>query len=210
VWLKSTYQLVDNSVIGANRAGFRLKYDHNNKHLELHVSAGDWQQLVPETFANASQVGFVDGYFLLQKNGFATYGRDRQIALYAAWHLPNDDFAFDGVNDYLSRPSDPGQAIDTVAMRSPQFVLSWVHHFGKTLLAAGGYGRYESVGTWALAPVDAIYGLGFLGVQFATGPKTALLIEARRYALVGVPSMPGGLPPTMRGTGLIVDQRIGI
>ncbi|MBV8067262.1 MAG: hypothetical protein JO113_04735, partial [Candidatus Eremiobacteraeota bacterium] len=158
VWLKSTYQLVDNSVIGANRAGFRFKYDHNSKYLEFHVSFGDWQQLVPETFANASQVGFVDGYFLLQRNDFATYGRDRQIGLYAAWHLPNDDFAFDGVNDYLSRPSDPGQAVDTVAMQSPEFIVSWVHHFGKKLLAAGGYGRYESVGTWALAPVDAIYG----------------------------------------------------
>jgi hypothetical protein len=210
VWLKSTYQLVDNTVIGANRAGFHFRYDHNNKNVEFHASYGDWRQLVPETIANASQVGFVDGFFLLQKDAFATYGRDQQLGLYLAWHLPKDDLAFDGVDDYLSRPADPGQPIDVVSTRSPQIVLSWAHHFSKKLLAVGGYGRYETVGTWALAPVDAIYGVGFAGVQFATGPKTALLIEGRRYALVGLPSMPYGMPPTMRGSALIVDQRVGI
>lgn len=211
VWLKSTYQLVDNSVIGANRAGFRFKYDHTaTKGVEFHVSYGDWRQLIPETFANASQVGFVDGFFLLQKNGFGTLGRDQQLGLYVAWHLPQDDFAFDGVEDYLYRPADPGQPIDLVTTRSPQAVLSWAHHFSPKLLAVGGYGRYQTVGTWALTPVDAIYGVGFAGVQLATGPKTALLVQVRRYALVGLPSMPYGLPPTMRGTALIVDQRIAL
>ena len=210
VWLKSTYQLVDNSVIGANRAGYHFRYDHNAKDVEFHASYGDWRQLVPETFANASQVGFVHGFFLLQRNGFATYGRDQQLGLYVAWHLPHDDLAFDLVDDYLSRPADPGQAIDAVATQSPQVVVSWAHHFSKRLLAVGGYGRYEAVGTWALAPVDAIYGVGFAGAQFATGPKTALLVEGRRYGLVGLPSMPGGLPPTMRGTAFIVDQRVSL
>jgi hypothetical protein len=210
VWLKSTYQLVDNSVIGANRAGYHFKYDHHAKNVEFHVSAGDWRQLVPETFANASQVGFVDGFFLPQGNGFATYGRDQQLGVYVAWHLPHDDLAFDGIEDYLSRPAYPTQPIDVVATRSPQIVLSWAHRFNKKLLAVGGYGRYQTIGTWALAPVDAIYGVGFAGVQFATGPATALLIEGRRYALVGLPSMPGGLPPTLRGTAIVVDQRIGL
>jgi hypothetical protein len=208
VWLKSNYQLVDNSVIGANRAGYRFKYDHNDKNLEVHASFGDWRQLVPETIANASQSGFVDGFFLLQKNAFATYGRDEQLGLYAAWHMPKDDLAFDGVEDYLSRPADPGQAIDTVAMRAPQVVVSWAHHFGKKLIALGGYGRYEMAGTWALTPVDAIYGVGFAGVQLATGPKTALLVEGRSYGLIGLPSSVNGLLPTMHGTALIVDQRI--
>jgi hypothetical protein len=210
VWLKSTYQLVDNSVIGANRAGFHFKYDHPGKTVEFHLSAGDWRQLVPETFANASQVGFVDGFFLLQKNAYATFGRDQQLGLYVAWHLTRDDFALDAVDDYLSRPADPTQPVDLVATRSPQAVLSWSHHFTKKLLAVGGYGRFQTVGTWALAPVDAIYGVGFAGVEFATGPKTALLIEGRQYSLVGLPSMPGGLPPTMRGTAVIVDERVGL
>jgi hypothetical protein len=210
VWLKSDYQMVDNSTIGANRAGFHFRYDHPGRGLELHASYGDWRQLVPETVANALQDGFVDGFFLLQHNGFGTYGHDRQVGLYAAWHLLRDDVAFDGVEDYLDRNADLGQAIDTVAMRAPQMVLSWTHRFNGKLLTVGGYGRFEMVGTWATTPVDGIYGVGFAGVQFATGPKTALLVEARRYALVGLPSVRDGLPPTMRGTALVVDQRIGL
>jgi hypothetical protein len=210
VWLKSTYQIVDNSVIGANREGFHFKYDHDSKYLEAHASFGDWHQIEPETESNASQAGFVDGFFLLQKNGFGTIGRDRQAGLYVAWHLPHDDIAFDGVEDYLDRPADSGQAIDTVAMRAPQLVASWAHHFNAKLLTVAGYGRYESVGTWSTTPVDATYGVGFAGVQFATSANTALLIEGRHYGLTGLPSAPGGLPPTMNGNALIVDQRISI
>jgi hypothetical protein len=208
VWLKSNYQAVDNSVIGANRAGFRIKYDHNSKYLEAHLSYGDWRQLVPNTVSNASNAGFVDGFFLLQKDRFATIGVDRQLGLYVAWHLPHDDLAFDGIEDYLSRPADSSQPIDTVTTRAPQFVASWAHHFSDKLLAIGGYGRYELVGTWATTPVNAIFGNAFAGVEFATGPKSWLLIEARRYALVGLPSYIGGAPPTMRGTAFIVDQRV--
>jgi hypothetical protein len=210
VWLKSTYQLVDNSAIGVNRAGFRFKYDHNAKALEVHTSFGDWRQLIPETKANASQVGFVDGFFLLQKNGSGTYGVDRQLGLYVGWHLGEDDLAFDGVEDYLNRPAEPGQPIDLVAIHAPQIVASWTHHFTKRFLTVGGYARYEMVGTWARTPVDAIYGSAFGGVQLATGPSTALLVELHRYALIGLPSIPGGLPPTMRGTAFIVDQRIAL
>jgi hypothetical protein len=173
VWLKSTYQMVDNSVIGANRAGYHFRYDGSGK-IEAHVSYGQWRQLVPETVANASQVGFVDGYFLLQKNGFGTYGTDRQAGLYLAWHLKRDDLVFDGVEDYLDRAPAAGQTIDTVAMRTPEFVVSAQHHFSKSLVAAAGYGRYEAVGTWATTPVKADYGLGFAGVEFSTGPKTAV------------------------------------
>ncbi|HEY1867066.1 MAG TPA: hypothetical protein VGG70_02150, partial [Candidatus Cybelea sp.] len=121
-----------------------------------------------------------------------------------------DDFAFDGVEDYLSRSADAGQPIDVVATRYPQAVLSWAHHFNGKLLAVGGYGRFAAAGQWALAPIDNIYAVGFAGVEFATGPKTAFLIEGRRYALVGLPSIPGGLPPTMHGTTVILDQRIGL
>ncbi|HTU82225.1 MAG TPA: hypothetical protein VMF61_08855 [Candidatus Acidoferrales bacterium] len=210
VWLKSTYQLVDNSVIGANRAGFHFRYDHPGKPFEVHLSYGDWRQLTAETMANASQQGFVDGFFLLQRNGFGTIGTDHQVGLYLAYHFPHDDLALDTVEDFLYRPNDPGEAIDAVNTRAPQAVGSLTHHFSKTFLAVGGYGRYALDGLWATTPVDAIYGVGFAGVEFATGPKTALLIEGRRYALVGLPSAIGGPPPTMSGTGFVVDQRLSL
>jgi len=210
VWLKSTYQLVDNTTIGANRAGYHFRYDGPGKTIEFHFGAGDWRQLVPETFANASQAGFVDGFFLLQRNRFATYGKDQQLAAYVAWHLPHDDLSLDAVDDYLSRPADPQQPVDTVAISAPQLVFTWSHRFNKKTTAATGYGRYATYGTWALAPVNAASAVVFAGAQFATGPKTALMIEARHYTLVGLPTMPGGPPPTMHGTGLIVDQSIGL
>jgi hypothetical protein len=210
VWLKSTYQVVDNSVVGANREGFHFRYDRPGTPIEFHAEYGDWRQIVPETFANAARIGFVDGFFLLQKNAYPTFGHDRQLGLYVAWHLARDDVAFDGVEDVLNRAAAPGQAVDTVAIRAPQFVVSWSHHFSGSLLAAGGYGRYEAIGTWATTPVDAVYGMVFAGVQFATGLHTALLVEARRYGLVGLPSAPGGLPPTLRGTQLVVDQRVSL
>ncbi len=190
--------------------GFHFKYDHNSKYLEAHVSYGDWRQLVPETMANASQEGFVDGFFLLQNNGFGTRGRDRQVGLYVAWHLPHDDVTLDSVDDYLSRDADPAQAEDTVAIRALQLVGSLVHHFSNSLITVAGYGRYEAAGAWAITPVDAVYSVGFAGVQFATGPSTALLVEGRRYALAGLPSEVGGPPPTMHGTLVVVDERISI
>ncbi len=210
VWLKSNYQLVDNSTIGANRAGYHLRYDHSGKRFEVHASYGDWRQLLPETEANASQVGFVDGFFLLQKNGFGTLGRDRQAGLYVAWHALRDDVSVDAVDDFLSRAADAGQAIDTVSTRAPQTVFAWTHHFSHRLLAAAGYGRYALAGTWATTAVDGIYGVAFAGVQIATTANTALLVQARRYALVGLPSIPEGPPPAMHGTALIVDQRISL
>jgi hypothetical protein len=210
VWLKSTYQMVDNSIVGANRAGFHLRYDHPGGALEVHLGFGDWRQIAPETVANASQVGFVDGFFLLQRNAFATIGTDRQVAGYVAWHLPHDDLTLDAVEDYLQRPADPAQPIDTVAIRAPEVVASLQHHVSKALIAVAGYGRYEAAGTWATTTVDATYGVGFAGVEFATGPSTALLVEARRYALAGLPAAPNSLSPAMHGTALIVDQRVSL
>jgi hypothetical protein len=210
VWLKSTFQMVDNTTIGANREGFRLHYDENGKHLEAHATFGSYRQLVPETVANATQVGFVDGFFLPQANGFGTIGTDQQAGLYVAWHMLRDDLVFDGVDDFLYRGVFAGHTLGYVNIRAPQIVLSLQHHFSKRVLAVAGYGRYAANGTWSITPVDAIWGAGFAGVQFATGPSTALMVEARRYGLVGLPSVGGGLPPDMRGTSLVVDQRIGL
>lgn len=210
VWLKSTYQLVDNTIAGANREGFRLHFDHPGKTVEAHATLATYRQIAPNVIGNATQDGFVDGFFLVQGNRFGTIGTDRQVGLYAAWHLAHDDVVFDGVDDFLYRPALPGHSIDIVNVRTPEAVLSVQHHFSKRLIAAVGYGRYEASGQWATTPVYGVWGIGFGGVQFATGPHAALLIEARRYGLTGLPSVPNGVAPTMTGTAFVVDQRITI
>jgi hypothetical protein len=205
-WLKSTYQAVNNAIIGINREGYRVHADETSGRLELHADAYVWRQVEPITLSNASADGWIDGYFLPQEDADATLGWQRQVGLYAAWHFPSDDLVFDGVWDRSYRPAiDP---IDFDSMNEPQIVASFQHHYGKKLLAAVGYGRYSANGYWSTTPVQAIYGLGFVGSEWDFGNGQQLLIQVRRYGEVGLPSQPAGPTPDLRGTTLIVDQRI--
>lgn len=205
-WLKSTYQAVDNSIIGINREGYRAHADLTHGRLELHADAYVWRQIEPVTLSAAAQDGWVDGYFLPQKDGDATLGWQRQAGLYAAWHFPSDDLVLDSVWDRSYRPAvDP---VDFVSMNEPQVVASVQHHAGKRLVASLGYGRYSANGSWSQTPVQAIYGIGFLGSQWDFGNGRQLLVQIRHYGLVGLPSIPGGPAPDLRGTTLIVDDRV--
>ena len=206
-WLKSTYQAVDNSTIGINRLGYRAHADYAAGKLELHADTYVWRQVEPITFANASQDGWVDGFFLLENNANPNLGWQRQVNVYAAWHLGKDDLTLDAVWDRSYRPagSDP---IDLVDTNYPQVVGSWQHHWGKRALAAVGYGRYAASGTWSTTPIDAIYGSAFAGGQWDFGNGQQILLSVRRYGLNGLPSIPGGPSPLMRGTAIVLDHRI--
>ncbi len=205
-WLKSNYQAVDNSTIGINREGYRVHADYARGRLEAHADASVWRQIEPITLSNASQEGWVDGYFLPQLDPFATLGWQRQVALYTAWHWKNDDLAFDTVWDRSYRPAiDP---IDFVSMNYPQVVGSIQHHWNKRMVATIGYGRYSANGSWATTPVQGIYGVAFAGGEWDFTNGQQLLVRVQRYGLTGLPSVPGGPAPTVRGTAIIVDQRI--
>ncbi|MGB6060382.1 MAG: hypothetical protein WBG27_01670 [Candidatus Aquilonibacter sp.] len=205
-WLKSTYQAVDNTIIGINREGYRTYANYSRGRLQLHADAYVWRQIEPNTLTNASQEGWIDGYFLPQFDANATLGWQRQAALYAIWHWPNDDVVLDSVWDRSYRPAtDP---VDFVSINYPQAIGTFQHHWGKKMVAAIGYGRYSANGTWSTTPVLGIYGEAFVGGEWDFTNGQQLLIQLRRYGLTGLPSEPGGPPPTMRGTSLIVDQRI--
>lgn len=205
-WLKSTWQSVDNSIIGINREGFRVHADYVHARFEAHLAAYVWRQIEPITLSSASQEGWVDGYFLPQLDPDATLGWQRQVSLYAAWHFPSDDLTIDGVWDRSYRPAiDP---IDLASMNYPQIVGSYQHHWGKKMVAAAGYGRYSANGSWSTTPVQGIYGVAFLGGEWDFGNGRQLLVQLERYGLTGLPSIPGGPPPTTRGTSLLVDQRV--
>lgn len=205
-WLKSTYQAVDNTIIGINREGYRAHADYIHGRFELHADAYVWRQIEPITLSNASQEGWIDGYFLPQFNADATLGWQRQAGLYAAWHWRNNALVLDSIWDRSYRPAiDPS---DFVSMNYPQVVASFQHHWFKKMVATVGYGRYSANGTWATTPVLGIYGVAFLGGEWDFTNGQQLLVQLRRYGLTGLPSEPGGPLPTMRGTSLVVDQRI--
>jgi hypothetical protein len=205
-WLKSTYQAVDNSIIGINREGYRVHASAKRGRLELHAAASGWRQIEPITESNASQEGWVDGYFLPQSDGVATLGWQRQVNLYAAWHFPSDDLVVDSVWDRSYRPAI--ESIDLVSMNEPQVVASVQHRYAKKLVSTIGYGRYSANGAWSTTPVQAIYGIGFAGAQWDFGNGRQLLVQVRHYGLVGLPSIPGGPTPDLRGTTLVVDDRV--
>lgn len=205
-WLKSTYEAVDNTIVGINREGYRAHADYIHGRFELHADAYVWRQIEPITLSNASQEGWVDGYFLPQFNADATLGWQRQAGLYAAWHWRNNDLVLDSIWDRSYRPAiDP---TDFVSINYPQVVGSFQHHWFKKMVAAIGYGRYSANGSWATTPVLGIYGVAFLGGEWDFTSGQQLLVQLRRYGLTGLPSEPGGPLPTMRGTSLVVDQRI--
>ncbi len=206
-WLKSTYQAVDNSNIGINRAGYRVHGDLTHGRLETHADAYVWRQIQPITLANASQQGWVDGYFLPQYNREGTFGWQRQVNFYGAYHLDNDDIAIDTVWDRSYRPIQTDPA-DLVSINYPQVIGSFTHHWSKKLLASVGYGRYSENGMWAQTPVLSIYTAGYGGVQWAFADGQQLLVQLARYGTTGLPSEPDGPPPTVRGWSLVVDHRI--
>ncbi len=205
-WLKSTYQAVDNSIIGINREGYRAYANYSRGRLQLHADSYVWRQIEPITLATASQEGWVDGYFLPQFDVNATLGWQRQAALYAVWHWPNDDVVVDSVWDRSYRPAtDP---VDFVSINYPQIIGTFQHHWSKKMVAAIGYGRYSANGYWSTTPVLGIYGEAFVGGEWDFTNGQQLLVQLRHYGLTGLPSEPGGPPPTLRGTALVVDQRI--
>lgn len=213
VWLKSTYQVADNTIVGTNREGYRLKYALDNGPLEVHAAFAAFHQIEPASLDNAHQVGFVEGFFLPQQPGFATLGRQKQAALWAAWHPQFGDVTLDFVDDMMHRDFNPGQPQDAVSYEAPQVVLSYKRALNRSALLDAGIGRYAMRGDFAhgaLTNVDFGQNVVFVGGQFAESHRAMILFHARRYSFTGSPSMPNGPPPNYSGSLLVIEQRFHI
>ncbi|HVA27776.1 MAG TPA: hypothetical protein VNF68_06320 [Candidatus Baltobacteraceae bacterium] len=205
-WLKGTYQLVGDAFGGSNREGLRAHVDLKRGNVNASVALYDYRQIAPSTIDNLTQTGFVEVDYLALAPGDAALGHTRGANAYLAWQLPKDTLSIDLANDAQRRDPDGIAPGDFVDMRYPQLVLADEHRFGKGFLASAGYARYHLTGTWTTTPVDGTYGVGFVGAEWDLGRAGQLLVQFRRYGLRGVPSIPGGPPPTFTGTGLVVDQ----
>ncbi len=205
-WLKSNYQLIDNSVLGVNRQGYRARYALDGGPFELHLEYTDLHQIDPETTLTATQVGYVDGYYLPQLPDVATFGQQKRYAGWAAYHAPFGDLTLDIVDDTLYRPFAPTHVEDRVSYEVPQAVATYSRHLTSNIVFATGLGRYAIKGTFS-EPLDFSERLFFAGLELRAG-KSSTLISFRRTAYGGITTYPGyPVSPDFTGSALIVEQR---
>jgi hypothetical protein len=207
-WLKSNYQLIDNSVLGVNRQGYRLRYYVDKGPFELHLEYTDLRQIEAETIASAQQTGFIDGYYLPQHGDAATFGRQKRSALWLAWHPAFGDVTLDVVDDTLYRPFAAAHPEDAVSYEVPQAVLTYARHLSPNVIVAAGMGRYALKGTFS-EPLDFAERLFFVGAEVRQSAHSSLLVSFRRSTAGGIttyPLVPNS--PDFTGSTLIVEQRL--
>jgi hypothetical protein len=209
-WLKSTYQLIDNGVLGVNRQGYRLRYALGGGPLEVRAEYTDLRQIDPETTATATQAGFVDGFYLPEQPNAATFGRQKRYALWTAWHANVGDVMLDVVDDTLYRPFVASHPEDAVSYEVPQAVVTFARRVSPNVEAAAGVGRYAIKGTFA-EPLDAAQRLYFAGVEIEQTRNSSVLVTYRHGAFGGITTY----PPSPRSPGfanadLIVEQRVSL
>ena len=209
IWLKSTYQLVDNTVVGANRQGYRLRYTLRGGPFEARAAYGAYQQIETATTDNGTQTGFVEGFFLPQQPGNGTLGQMHQYAAWLAWHPKVADLTIDYVDDTMHRDFQPAFPQDAVSLNAPQVVFAASKSLSKQTLVSLGYGRFAMRGSWAhggLTNVTYAQNVTFVGAQLAESPDAVVLVQLRSTAFSGLPSIIGGPSPNYRGSMLILDQ----
>ncbi|MBV9972401.1 MAG: hypothetical protein JO135_03615 [Candidatus Eremiobacteraeota bacterium] len=208
-WLKSNYQLVDNTLAGVNRQGYRIRYGVDKGPLEVHASFATFRQIEPATMSNEHEVGFVEGFYLPQFDSSGTLGIQHQYGLWVAWHPSFGDVTLDYVNDTMHRDNAPHHPEDHVSYQAPQAVLTFAHRFSSAALADIGFGRYAMRGSYASTAtnVDFFQNVGFVGAQLVESEHASVLLQLRRSAFAGLPSIRNGPPPNFNATTLIIEQR---
>jgi hypothetical protein len=207
-WLKSNFQLIDNSVLGVNRQGYRLRYFVDKGPFELHLEYTDLRQIEAQMVASAEQTGFIDGYYLPQQSEAATFGRQRRSGFWAAWHPSFGDLTLDVVDDTLYRPFVAAHLEDAVSYEVPQAILTYSRRLSPNVVVAAGTGRYALKGTFS-EPLDFAERLVFVGAEIEQTRRSALLVTFRRSTAGGIttyPLVPNS--PNFTGSTVIVEQRL--
>lgn len=204
-WLKSNYQLIDNSALGVNRQGYRFRYYIDKGALEWHVEYTNLYQIDPETTVTSQATGFVDGYYLPQLPANATLGRQQRFGAWVAWHPRIGVLTLDYVNDQLDRPALV--PTDLVAYQVPQVMLTFARHFSPNVTGSVGAGRYAMIGTFS-EPIDFWQRLYFAGVIVKETSQASILAAFRRTNFSGITTFPlSPLSPNFTGSQLLVEQR---
>ncbi|MEO9169574.1 MAG: hypothetical protein ABI278_00175 [Candidatus Aquilonibacter sp.] len=209
-WLKSNYEVNDNSQFGVNREGYRVKYSLDGGPLELHVQIMRNRQIEEATLSNVYQTGFVDGFFLPQLDGFGTRGEQAQYSSWIAWHPHFGTLTLDYVVDVEHRSATPAHPEDLVDYVAPQAMLAYSHQLSGSTIVAGGYGYYAMKGTWATTPLNFGEATYFIGAELQESKQSGLFVQLRHNSFGGTPSSIGGTSPGFGANLLIVEQRLHI
>lgn len=206
-WLKSNYQLIDNSVLGVNRQGYRVRYFVDGGPFEVHLEYTDLHQIDPETTLTSTLAGFVDGYYLPQLPNAATFGQQKRYGFWIAWHPAFGDLTLDIVDDTLFRPYAAGHLEDQVSYEVPQAVATYSRHLTQNVVFATGIGRYAMKGAFS-EPIDFAERLFFAGIEVRAG-KSSTLLSFRRTAFAGITTFPASpASPNFTGSALTLEQRL--
>jgi hypothetical protein len=207
-WLKSNYQLIDNSALGVNRQGYRFRYYLDKGPVDVHFEYVNVRQIEAETFSTATQTGYVDGYYLPQPDNAATFGRQQRWGGWAAWHLAFADVTLDYVDDLLYRPFVSTRPQDQVSYEVPQIVATVSRHLSPKAVAAVGYGRYAMKGAFS-EPIDFQQHLFFAGLTLQETQHASVLATYRYTTFGGITTYPGSsLSPDFHGPMLLIEQRV--
>ncbi len=218
-WLKSDYQLVDSSVLGVNREGPMIAYSLDSKSLQADASYSTFKQISPLTPIDLRQLGFVEGFFLVQRDpADATTGSFRRAAVYLGKTYRFGSLGIDFVDDGLHRDASPREPLDAVSYDAPQTVLSWSLPIGNATLLAAGAGYYGMRGSWADGSATNVdYGMHayYAGAQFAQHGGNKMMVTVRESAMRGAPYF-GALrlvrygSPDFDATTLLIEERLKV
>ncbi len=218
-WLKSNFQLVDTSAVGVNREGPSFSYMLDSKSITAYASYSAFRQITPFTIANFRQLGFIDGFFLVQTDpSQATTGTYKRAVAYLGKSFPFGTIGLDVVDDGLYRPAAAGEPFDAVAFDAPEYVASWSRSIGDRAALAAGAGYFGEHGSWAdgaATNVDIGMHEYSAGAQFQEQSGRLLMVTLRKSIFRGAPYF-GALhalqygSPDFNATTILVEQRIRV
>lgn len=208
-WPRGTYQLVDNSQVGANRQGGKITTTFVIAGVEVRLAFGQYQQIKPLSASTAFGPGFVEPYFLPQVL-VGTNGTEQHFSGWFSYHAKWADITLDLSEVRAWRPAAAGQPQDNVSMEYPSGVLTLARPFGPKVSGAAGVGRFALNGQFNTSGVNnasLAQDVVFAGLQLRSNATTGYGLEYRLYSVSGSPTVPGAPSPAYHGPQIQFYQR---
>lgn len=209
-WLRGSYQLVDNSLVGPNRQGGRVTATTIIAGLEIRFAFAEYSQIQALNAHAAFTPGFIEPYFLPQTNAIGTAGSEQHFEGWFNYHTKWADITLDLAQVNTWRPAPAGQPQDNVVMQYPAGVLTLARNFGPKVFGAAGIGRFALNGQFDTSgPNNASLSQNvvFAGLELRSNGTTGYGLEWRLYSVQGTPTIPGGLSPAFHGPQIQFYQR---